>query len=105
MTKLWVKFQAYNATKVSTSDCQDVDDFLEACKKVLSPLLDSYDSDQLCLSTTQGGSSLRPDTLLTDIPSQPGYDENDYEHPLFISVIGESTLGKTSYENIKISNL
>lgn len=105
MTKLWVKFKTNNAVKVSTEECQDVDDFLKAVKKEISPLLDSYAPAQLCLSTTDGGPSLRPGLLLTDIPSQPGYSENDDEHPLFISfadggsaqgIVGSLTTGSRS---------
>jgi hypothetical protein len=92
MTKIWVKFKTNNAVKVFTEECQDVDDFLEACKEKLSPLLDSYAPAQLCLSTTDGGLALRPGLLLTAIPSQPGYVENDDEHPLFISVADGSVI-------------
>ena len=85
MTKLWVKFKSNNAVKVSTEDCQDVDDFLEACKKKLSPLLDSYAPAQLSLSTTDGGGT----------PLQPGYSlhqisQNSDENPLFITAAGTS---------------
>jgi hypothetical protein len=90
MPKLWIKFKAYNATKVSTEGCQNVDDFLEACKKKLSQKLGSYDTDQLSLSTTANGPSLGPGLLLTAIPFQPGYVENDVENPLFISVANGS---------------
>ena len=61
MSKLWIKFKTYSAVKVSIEDCQDVDDFLKACKKELSQKLGSYDVDQLSLSTTEGGSPLEPD--------------------------------------------
>ena len=91
MSKLWVKFQVNNATKVSTESCHDVDDFRKSCKKELSPLLDFYDPDQLSLSTTEGGGSLRPGLLLIDIPSQPGYSENSDEHPLFVFVVTGSS--------------
>jgi hypothetical protein len=93
MTKLGVKFKTNNAVKVPTEECQDVDDFLEASKKKLSSKLGFYDVDQLCLSTTDGGSPLRPGLLLNDIPSQPGYSENDDEHPLIISVSDGSAQG------------
>ena len=86
MSKLWVKFRSNNPTRVSTEGCEIVDDFLEACKKKLSPDLDSIPASRLSLSTTDGGTALRPGLLLTAIPSQPGYVENDDEHPLFISV-------------------
>ena len=88
MTKLWVKFKTYNATQVSTQNCQNVDDFLKACKKELSPLLNSISPGQLFLSTTQGGPPLRPSLLITAIVSQTGYLENDDQYPLFISAMG-----------------
>jgi hypothetical protein len=93
MSELWVKFKTNNAVKVSTEECLDVDDFLGQCKKELSSKLGSYDVGQLSLSTTDGGLSLRPDLLLNDIPSQPGYLKNDDEHPLFISIADGSTQG------------
>ena len=78
MSKLWIKFKTNNAVKVSTEECQDVDDFLEACKKKLPHLLAAYDSAQLSLSTTDGGAPLQPDDA---IPAQ-----NTAKAPLFISV-------------------
>ena len=85
MTKLWVKLKTNNATQVSTEECQNVDDFLEACKEKLSPDLDSIPASRLSLSITEGGPALRPGVVVTDIPSQPGYSVNDDEHPLFIT--------------------
>ena len=82
MAKLWVKCKNNNAVKVSTEDCQDVDDFLKACKKELSSKLGSYDVDQLCLSTTDGGTPLQPDD---DIPAQ-----NTAKNPLFITATDTS---------------
>jgi hypothetical protein len=84
MTKLWVKLKTNNAVKVSTEECQDVDDFLEACKKKLPHLLGSYDAAQLCLSTTDGGPPLQPDDA---IPAQ-----NTAKSPLFISVADGSVI-------------
>ncbi|KAK6094105.1 hypothetical protein MT418_005920 [Batrachochytrium dendrobatidis] len=78
MTKLWVKFKPNNATRVSTEDCEIVDDLLKACKKELSPHFDSYAPAQLCLSTTDGGTPLQPDD---PIPAQ-----NTAKTPLFITV-------------------
>jgi hypothetical protein len=79
MTKLWIKYKNNNSTQISTEECQNVDDFLEACKKKLSPHFDSIATDQLSLSTTDGGNPLQPDD---DIPAQ-----NTAKNPLFISVI------------------
>ena len=81
-TKLWVKYKNNNSTQVSTKECQNVDDFLEACKKKLPHLLGSYDSAQLSLSTTDGGTALQPDD---DIPSQ-----NTAKNPLFITATDTS---------------
>ena len=52
------KVQNQQAVKVSTEEVQDVDDFLKACKKKLSPLLDLYASAQRSLSITVGGTPL-----------------------------------------------
>lgn len=82
MTKLWVKYKNNNSIKVSTEYCEDVDDFLEACKKKLSSKLGSYDVDQLSLSTTDGGTPLQPDD---DIPAQ-----NTAKNPLFITATDTS---------------
>jgi hypothetical protein len=82
MTKLWVKFKPNNATRVSTEECQDVDDFLKACKKELSPHFDSVAIDQLFLSLTDGGEALQPDDPL---PAQ-----NTAKTPLFITITATS---------------
>ncbi|KAK5667467.1 hypothetical protein QVD99_006061 [Batrachochytrium dendrobatidis] len=87
MTKLWVKFKPNNATRVSTEDCEIVDDLLKACKKELSRKLGEYDVDQLSLSTTDGGTPLQPDD---PIPAQ-----NTAKTPLFITV-ADSSLGSRS---------
>jgi hypothetical protein len=84
MSKIWVKFGKNNATRVSTENCDIVDDFLEACKKKLPHLLGSYDSAQLSLSNTDGGTPLKPDD---SIPAQ-----NTANTPLLISVANGSTL-------------
>jgi hypothetical protein len=83
-TKLWVKYKNNNSTQVSTKECQNVDDFLEACKKKLPHLLGSYDSAQLSLSTTDGGTSLQPGYSLHQIP------QNTDENPLFITATDTS---------------
>jgi hypothetical protein len=85
MSKLWIKFKTNNAVKVSTEECQDVDDFLKQCKKELSPHFDSIATDQLSLSTTDGGTPLQPDDA---IPAQ-----NTAQTPLFISIADGSTQG------------
>ena len=84
MTKRWEKFKTNNATQVSIEKCQNVDDFLKACKKELFSKLGSYDVDQLSLSTTDGGSPLEPDD---PIPAQ-----NTAKTPLFINVSNGSAL-------------
>jgi hypothetical protein len=78
MSKLWVKFRTNNSVKVSTEGCQDVDDFIEQCKKKLSSKLGSYDVDQISLSTTDGGTPLKPEDPL---PAP-----NTAQKPLFICI-------------------
>ena len=80
MMKLWVKFGTNNAVKVSTEGCQDVDDFLEACKKKFSPHFDSVATSRLSLSTSVGSPSLEPDYPISQIT------ENSARSPLLISV-------------------
>ena len=79
MSTLWVKFQNFSTAKISTEGCQDVYDFLEACKNKLPNLLGSYDSAQLSLSTAGDDTPLPPDDPL---PAQ-----NTAKTPLFISII------------------
>ena len=78
MTKLWIKFKTNNAVKVSTEQCQDVDDFLKQCKKELLFLYGQFPPGELSLSTTAGGPPLQPDDAI------PG--QNTAQAPLFISV-------------------
>ena len=81
MSKLWVKFQEFKAVKVSVEGCEDVNDVIKACKKELSPLLDSFASAQLFLSTTvDGSSSFDPGD---PIPATP----NTSKTPLYIHII------------------
>jgi hypothetical protein len=58
-----------------------VDDFIKACKKELTPHFDSVATDQLSLSTADGGLPLKPGVSLTHIP------QNTDDNPLFISVV------------------
>ena len=105
MTKLWIKFKTNNAVKVSTEECQDVDDFLKASKKELLFLYGQFPPGELSLSTTVDGLALRSGLLLTAIPSQPGYVENDDEHPLFISVADGSTQGSQGIVHVRTVGL
>jgi hypothetical protein len=95
MSKLWIKFKTYSAVKVSTEDCQDVNDFLKACKKELQL---PNPPQELSLSTTECGSALRPGLNLTDLSSQPGYLENSDENPLYISIEEEMVEGNGSFK-------
>jgi hypothetical protein len=101
MTKLWVQFKANNATRVSTDGCDIVDDFLEACKLKLSSKLGSYDVDDLSLSFTADGSSLRTGLPLSEIHLQPGYSVNEDSHPLFIRAADASPEGLAGPNTLK----
>ena len=85
MLKLWIRFKPNNAIKVSTDECEDVNDFLKACKKEHSSKLGSYGVDQLSLSLTDGGTPLEPDD---PIPAQ-----NTAKTCLFISIAVGSAQG------------
>ena len=58
--KLWVLVKSNNPavinnpTQVLTKDCENVDDFIEAIKKELSPILDNVAVSQLTLSLPDG---------------------------------------------------
>ena len=85
---LWVKYQTFIPIKVSTKGCEDIYDFLKACKKELQieiPL------QQLFLSLTVGGPKLPPGLKIKQLSSQLGYINNDDEHPLFIGTIEAAT--------------
>jgi hypothetical protein len=94
MSKLWVKLSPNNSVKVSAKDCNDIDDFIEACKKKLSPHFDSIATDQLSLSLTEGGTPLEPDSSL------PESENNTAKTPLFISITNP-TLPVAVYSNTK----
>ena len=86
MSKLWVKFEGNNATRVSTEGCEIVDDFIEAVKKKLLTLYGEFPNGEISISLTEGGQALQPDLQLNEISALPGYTENNYKHPLFITV-------------------
>ena len=90
MSKLWVKFGGNNATRVSTEGCEIIDDFIEAVKKKLTPHFDSVATDQISISLTERGNALQPDLKLNEISALPGYTENNYQRPLFISATSSS---------------
>jgi hypothetical protein len=78
MSKLWVKYGENNATRVSTEGCEIVDDFIEAVKKKLTPLLEAYAPAQISISLTEGGQTFDPGDVLPD--------QNTSKNPLFIIV-------------------
>jgi hypothetical protein len=78
MSKLWVKFEGNNATRVSTEGCEIIDDFIEAVTKKLTRHIDC---DQISISLTAGGKALRGGLKLNEIPN---ISENNDENPLFI---------------------
>ena len=84
--KLWVKFQSFNPTRVSTEDCEIVDDFIRACKKELQII---NPPQELNLSTTVGGTSIRPGLKLSELFTLDGYTVNDDEYPLYIGIIDQ----------------
>lgn len=82
MSYLWVQFKNTSPTRpvqVSTKDCNNVDNFIEKIREKFSNLLDSYDSDQIFISLTDGGITLGSDT--------PLIFTNTVVNPIFFSVI------------------
>ncbi len=93
MSKLWVQLKPYFPTRVSTQDCEYIDDFIEAVKKELSVKLGNVDADEISLSLPSG-SILEPDLLLQDLLNQSGFN-NTAQSPIYID-IGSSSLLLTS---------
>ena len=96
MSKLWVKFGESNAVKVSTNGCLDVDDFIKAVKKELQI---PNPPQEISISFTMGGKAWQPDLKLDQLSTLPGFTENNYGHPLLISVKlaeSESRIGSRS---------
>jgi hypothetical protein len=58
--KLALGNTSYTATKVSTDGCSYVDDFRDAIKTKLPPLLAAYDSAQLTLFQPDGTTEIDP---------------------------------------------
>ena len=81
---LWVQYEDGSPVKVPTEGCIDVGDLIESIKKKYTPTLDSFGISQLQLFAATSEEPLRRGLLLSAIPSQPGYTENSYSHPLYI---------------------
>jgi hypothetical protein len=88
MSKLWVKFEDYEVTQVSTQGCFILYEFIKAVKKTLPRKLGDYDLDQISFSLTKGGPPLNPNIPL---PAS-----NTASEPLYIKVI-ESSLERDIY--------
>ena len=68
--KLWVLLKSNDSavvnhpTQVPTKDCENVDDFIKAIKKELSPKLDAIAVDNITLHITKDSPALEPDDPL-----------------------------------------
>lgn len=63
--KLWVVVAgAARPTQVSTAECDNIDDFVEAVKAKLHPKLDRVSIDDITMHLTADGPSLQPDAPL-----------------------------------------
>jgi len=93
MVNLWVWLKPSNPTKVSMDGCNDVNDFNKAVKKKLQI---PNPTQEIFLSTTDGGPVLRPRLALSALSSQPGYTVNDGETPLFVVVCRSVSYDKQS---------
>jgi hypothetical protein len=90
MSKLWVQLKPYSPTRVSTQDCQDIDDFKAAIKKGLLFLYGTFPDGDISLSLPVG-STLAPDLLLKDLLNQPGFN-NTAQSPIYIGIDSSSLL-------------
>ena len=66
--------KSFGPTRVSTEDCEYVDDFKEEIKKKFSPDLDSYPTHRLTLYEADGTTEIDPETSigeLREIPWKP----------------------------------
>jgi hypothetical protein len=68
--KLWVLLKSHDSavvnhpTQVPTKDCENVDDFIDAIKKKLSPKLDAITVDNITLHLTEDSTALERDEPL-----------------------------------------
>ncbi len=90
---LWVKFGENRATNVSIKGCKNVDDFIKAVKKELTPLLDAFSIADITLSATEGGDSLRTGLKLNELTSISDYPGSNDLNPLFISILRSESNG------------
>ena len=96
-----MKYGETNAVKVSTENCDDVDDFIKAVMKELTPLLNAYAPAQISISSREGGLALRRGMLINEIPE---IDKNDDENPLYIIVEDKVESPWDSPFSVKIKN-
>jgi hypothetical protein len=80
MSRLWVKFKKTNPAQVSSQGCFNIDDFLKACKKEFTPLLDPYGVPELLLSTSDR--TFEPDDA---VPEQ-----NTARSPFRITILNDT---------------
>ena len=83
-SQVWDASAFFNQpTQVPTKDCYNVDDFIEAVKKKLSPKLDAIAVDNITLHLAENSPALRSGLALGAILSQYGFINTD-ESPLII---------------------
>ncbi len=95
--KLWVKFKNNNSTLLSSEGCENVYDFIEACKKKLQI---KYQPQELFLSLTVDGPSIGPNLKMSQLSTLDGYTVNDDKHPLFIVILTQFEVEISSKSNL-----
>lgn len=88
--KVWVKFQDNRPTRVSTENCEIIDDFIKACKKELEL---PHPPQELFLSEFKDGMALREDAPLYS------WKNNSLVNPLFIRTDAEQEISNEAYAN------
>jgi len=86
---IWVQYGNGRASKVSTSDCLDVDDLIKAITKVLSPKLNEVPVDEIELYTSndQNATPLRPGIQLSSLFVGDSYAGKQDDNPLYVRII------------------
>ena len=86
---VWIQYGNGCASKVSTSDCLDVDDLKEVIKNKLSPELNDVPVHKINLYTSidQNATPLRPGIQLSSLFVGDNYAGKQDDNPLYVRII------------------
>ena len=86
---VWIQYGNGRASKVSTTDCLDIDDLKEVIKNKLSPKLNDVPVDEIELYTSndQNATPLRPGIQLSSLFVGDSYAGKQDDNPLIVRII------------------